>query len=177
MVDFISVWFTFMENFMRMKYLLILLSFLTLSAKAQDQAFLFSYFIDNGQDGLHLAYSTDGLSWSALNNGKSYVAPTVGKDQLMRDPYIIQGNDGLFHMVWTSGWWDKEIGYASSRDLINWSEQKAIPVMQNEPTARNSWAPEMVYDPKTKEYTIFWATTIPGRHGNVLTSESEKGLN
>lgn len=160
-----------------MRYLFIILCFLTFSAKAQDQAFVFSYFVDNGQDGLHLAYSTDGLTWTALNNGKSYVAPTVGKDKLMRDPFILQGKDGIFHLVWTSGWWDKEIGYASSKDLINWSEQKAIPVMQSEPTARNSWAPEMVYDPKSKEFTIFWATTIPGRHGEVATSASEKGLN
>jgi hypothetical protein len=169
--------FYFYGKFYTMKYLFMLLSFLTLSVKAQNQAFLFSYFVDNGQDGLHLAYSTDGLTWNTLNNGKSYLTPAVGKDKLMRDPFILQGKDGLFHLVWTSGWWDKEIGYASSKDLINWSDQKSIPVMQHEPTARNSWAPEMVYDPQHKEYLIFWATTIPGRHGNVSTSESEKGLN
>ena len=28
-----------------------------------------------------------------------------------------------------------------------------------------------------KLYYIFWATTIPGRHKEVATSESEKGLN
>jgi beta-galactosidase len=133
--------------------------------------------VDNGQDGLHLAYSFDGLKWTALNDGKSYLAPTVGKDKLMRDPFILQGNDGLFHMVWTSGWFDRYIGYASSPDLINWSEQKTIPVMEHEPTAKNSWAPEMTYDPEKKEYIIFWATTIPGRHSEVASSESEKGLN
>jgi beta-galactosidase len=95
----------------------------------------------------------------------------------MRDPCILQGKDGLFHMVWTSGWWDQMIGYASSPDLINWSEQKAIPVMEHEPTAKNSWAPELAYDPEKKEYLIFWATTIPGRHSDVSDSEREKGLN
>lgn len=149
----------------------------SLVASAQKEVYLFSYFVDNGQDGLHLAYSTDGLKWTALNEGKPYLTPTVGKDKLMRDPFILQGKDGLFHLVWTSGWWDKYIGYASSGDLINWSEQKTIPVMEHEPTAKNSWAPEMVYDPETKEYIIFWATTIPGRHQAIADSDSEKGLN
>lgn len=144
---------------------------------AQKEVYLFSYFVDNGQDGLHLAYSTDGLKWSALNDGKSFLAPTVGKDKLMRDPFILQGKDGLFHMVWTSGWWDRQIGYAESKDLIHWSEQKGIPVMEHEATAKNCWAPEMAYDPENKDYIIFWATTIPGRHSDVSDSEREKGMN
>lgn len=159
------------------KFLTIIFWIFSLVSTAQQEVYLFSYFVDNGQDGLHLAYSTDGLKWSTLNDGKSYLEPTVGKDKLMRDPFILQGKDGLFHMVWTSGWWDKEIGYAESKDLIHWSEQKGIPVMEYEPTAKNSWAPEMAYDPEKEEYIIFWATTIPGRHSDVATSESEKGLN
>lgn len=139
--------------------------------------YLFSYFIGNGQDGLHLAHSSDGLHWEALNDGKSLLTPTVGKDKLMRDPCIIQGPDGTFHMVWTSGWWDKYIGYASSKDLVHWSEQQRIPVMEHEATARNSWAPEVFYDDQQKQFLIFWATTIPGRHSEVAESEREKGLN
>ena len=160
-----------------MRYLLLILVFLTFQSQGQEQVYLFSYFTDNGRDGLHLAYSPDGLKWEALKDGKSLVAPTVGNDKLMRDPFILQGKDGLFHMVWTSSWKERQIGYASSKDLINWSEQKAIPVMAHEPTAKNCWAPEMVYDPQNKNYIIFWATTIPGRHSDVASSESEKGLN
>ena len=159
------------------KYFALLFCLFSLASAAQKEVYLFSYFVDNGQDGLHLASSTDGLTWTALNDGKSYLAPTVGKDKLMRDPFILQGKDGLFHMVWTSGWWDKQIGYASSPDLINWSEQKSIPVMEHEATAKNSWAPEMAYDPESKDYIIFWATTIPGRHADIADSEREKGLN
>lgn len=160
-----------------MRYLLLILVFLTFQSQGQEQVYLFSYFTDNGQDGLHLAYSHDGLKWEKLKDGKSLVTPTVGNDKLMRDPFILLGKDGLFHMVWTSSWKDKQIGYASSKDLINWSEQKAIPVMAHEPTAKNCWAPEMVYDPANKNYIIFWATTIPGRHSDMASSESEKGLN
>ncbi|MBN2685698.1 MAG: family 43 glycosylhydrolase [Pontiellaceae bacterium] len=143
----------------------------------KPQEYLFSYFTVSGQDGLHLAHSVDGLHWEALNEGKSLLTPAVGKDRLMRDPCIIQGPNGLFHMVWTTGWWDQHIGYANSKDLVHWSEQKTIPVMEHEPTARNSWAPEVFYDEEQNEFLIFWATTIPGRHSEVAESESEKGLN
>ena len=144
---------------------------------AKGKIYLFSYFTGNSEDGLHLAYSNDGLTWNALKNGKSFLSATVGKDKLMRDPSICQAPDGTFHMVWTSSWTDRIIGYASSKDLIHWSEQKAIPVMMHEPTAHNCWAPELFYDEPSKTYYIFWATTIPGRHKEVQTSASEKGLN
>jgi beta-galactosidase len=164
-------------NIQAMRYLLLIFIFLGFQSQGQEKIYLFTYFTDNGQDGLHLAFSKDGMNWEAMNNGKPIVAPTVGQDKLMRDPFILQGKDGIFHMVWTSSWKDRQIGYASSGDLVNWSEQKAIPVMADEPTAKNCWAPEIVYDPEQKNYIIFWATTIPGRHSEVTTSESEKGLN
>lgn len=159
------------------KYLLFLLLSLPVYVFAQKDVYLFAYFVQNGQDGLHFAYSYDGLKWDSMHNGQSFLTPSVGKDRLMRDPCIVQAEDGTFHMVWTSGWWDKIIGYASSKDLIHWSEQQPIPVMEYEPTAKNSWAPELFYDKKQKEYIIFWATTIPGKHDNVAESEREKGLN
>jgi hypothetical protein len=127
------------------------------------EVYLFSYFKGNGEDGLHLAYSNDGLKWTSLKNDRSFLTPVAGKDKLMRDPCLIQGPDGTFHMVWTVSWNEKGIGYASSKDLINWSEQKYIPVMQHEAAARNCWAPEITYDPVSRIYMIYWATTIPGR--------------
>jgi GH43 family beta-xylosidase len=126
-----------------------------------DTAYLFSYFLGNGESGLHLAWSRDGLKWESLNRGRSMLQPQVGRSKLMRDPCIIQGPDGRFHMVWTDSWDSKTIGYAWSRDLIEWSEQKAIPVMEHEPNAKNCWAPELVYDAKRDQFIIFWATTIP----------------
>ena len=132
-------------------------------ATEKDKAYLFSYFKGNGEDGLHLAYSRDGLNFTALNNDKSFLTPKVGISKLMRDPCIIQTDDGIFHMVWTAGWTERGIGYASSKDLVNWSEQKYIMVMEKEPAARNCWAPEINYDKKNKQFLIIWATTIPGR--------------
>ncbi len=155
----------------------LILIFISNLAQAQSDTYLFSYFVDNGQDGLHFAYSKDGLKWEALKNGKSFLTPTVGKDKLMRDPCIIQGPDGTFHMVFTTSWTDKNVGYASSKDLIHWSEQKAVPVMEHEPAARNTWAPEIFYDDKKKNFIIYWATTIPGRHSEIKTSKAEDDYN
>lgn len=103
--------------------------------------------------------------------------PVLGPDRLLRDPSICKGPDGLFHMVWTTGWNDRIIGHASSSDLIHWSAQQIIPVMMHEPDARNSWAPEITYDAKSRRYYIYWATTIPGRHSEVASSQQEQGLN
>ena len=131
-------------------------------AGAGNSVYMFSFFQGNGEDGLHLAYSLDGMEWKALNGNKSYLKPEVGT-KLMRDPSVCRGPDGEFHMVWTSGWWDKGIGIAHSKDLVKWSEQKFLPLMWNEGKARNCWAPEMFYDDVKEEYVIFWSTTIEGR--------------
>jgi hypothetical protein len=139
-----------------------------------DKVYMFSYFKNNGQDGLHLAYSYDGYSFTALKNDSSFLKPILSKDKLMRDPCIIRGADNLFHMVWTVSWTDKGIGYASSSDLIHWSEQKYIPVMAHEDSAKNCWAPEITYDVAKKQYMIYWATTIPKRFAEGDTTGDGK---
>lgn len=136
--------------------------------------YLFSTFRGNGEDGLHLAISRDGLRWTALNDDRPFLRPEIGrKEKLMRDPCIVQGRDGTFHMVWTTGWREKIIGYSSSRDLIVWAPQQAIPVMEHEEAAQNAWAPELFFDDDRGEWLIFWATTIPGRFPG--TDESGNG--
>ena len=137
----------------------------------QDRVWLFSYFVGNGEDGLRLLWSRDGMNWNRYREGRSLLQPMVGQtEQLMRDPSIVQGPDGTFHMVWSVSWVGHEIGYASSPDLLNWSEQRAIPVMAHEPTARNSWAPELFYDEVEEQFYIIWASTIPGRFPETAAS-------
>ena len=150
-----------------MKNALLIALFLLLSGSGMAQkhapVYLFSYFKGNGEDGLHLAYSTDGYHFQALKSDSSFLKPAVGQDKLMRDPCIIRGHDGRFHMVWTVSWKEKSIGYASSADLTHWSEQQNLPVMAHEDRARNCWAPEITYDASSKQYMIYWATTVNGK--------------
>ncbi len=157
----------------------------SLAVMAGEEAYLFSYFSDKKHGdrrgeaaGLHLAYSYDGKTWTALNNDEPFLVPEVGKDKLMRDPSLARGPDGVFHAVWTSSWTDRIIATAESKDLVHWTNQRAIPVMAHEPTARNCWAPEVTYNPDDGLFYIYWATTIPGRHSAIKGMEKkEKGLN
>jgi hypothetical protein len=164
-----------MKTFQRVAVLAFILSGLIPPVRAvtSSDSYIFTYFTKNGEDGLHLAWSQDGYKWESLNSGKSYLAPKVGKSKLMRDPCIVCGPDGVFRMVWTSGWNEDGIGYASSKDLIHWSEEQEIPVMAHEPTVRNSWAPEVHYDAKREEYIIFWSSTIPGRFPSTAGSSED----
>ena len=156
-------------------FLFLLFSNLSLFAQS-DSVYLFCYFKGNG-DGLHYASSEDGYTWTAMFNDSVVLKPTVSKDKLFRDPCIIKGADGKYHMVWTGSWADRGIGYAWSRDLVNWSEQQFIPVMMHEDSAKNTWAPEINYDSKKKEYMVYWATTIPGRFPQKDTSAEGRRYN
>lgn len=156
-------------------FVLILMCLSCNDSETKD-VFMFSYFKNNGEDGLHLAYSMDGLKWKALNNDQSFLEPELSKDKLMRDPCIILGPDGKYHMVWTVSWNEKGIGYANSEDLITWSQQKFIPVMQHEKETRNSWAPELFYDDIENQYLIFWASTVSDSFTNT-SEQTEDGYN
>ncbi len=130
---------------------------------ANSPAYAFTYFVGNGEDGLHLLVSRDGLTWHPVNGGKSVFNAQVGSQRLMRDPCVIRGPDGRFHLVWTTGWKGADIGYAHSPDLIHWSTPQVLAVMAHVPQAGNCWAPELFYDDRQGEYLIFWSTTIAGR--------------
>lgn len=127
-----------------------------------DLVYLFTSFRDNGENGLQFLWSEDGYKWTEIP-GK-FLKPRVGPSQLMRDPSLLRGPDGVYHLVWTTGWRnDQGFGYAHSKDLVHWSPQQFIPVMEHEPTTVNVWAPELFYDEPNEQFIIIWASTIPGR--------------
>jgi hypothetical protein len=132
------------------------------SPAGRGEAYLFTSFRDGDQKFLRFLYSNDGYRWT--NVPGTFLEAKVGASKQFRDPSIARGPDEMFHLVWTAGWHgDQGFGCASSRDLIHWSEQKFIPVMTNEPTTVNVWAPEIFYDERGKQLIIVWASTIPGR--------------
>jgi hypothetical protein len=165
------------------------------SSSADETVYMFTSFHGNGQDGLRFLYSGDGYHWT--NVPGTYMKPDVGS-KILRDPSIVRGPDGVFHLVWTTAWrGDRGFGYASSTNLIHWSEQKFIGAMEHEPATVNVWAPELFYDdgswrgsrgneaqteignqqsaianesepPQAGCYVIVWASTIPGRFPDHL---------
>lgn len=156
---------------MHFKTFIIHCSLLILLVSCSGKAYLFTSFHEPANEGLRMLYSYDGRNWNDLDT--VLLQPKVGNQKVMRDPSMAQGPDGTFHLVWTSSWrGDLGFGYASSKDLFNWSEQQFIPVMQHEPTTVNTWAPELFYDDEQKQYIIIWASCIPGRFERGIEEDS-----
>lgn len=151
-------------------YIYIVCLFLV-SCMGQKEVYMFTGFHEPATEGLRFLYSDDGHHWK--DAGKTFLKPAIGQQKVMRDPSIAQGPDGTFHLVWTSSWrGDKGFGYASSKDLLHWSEQRFIPVMEKEPSTVNVWAPELFYDDENKQFIIIWASAIPGRFDRGIEEDS-----
>ena len=145
---------------------------------SEETAYVFTSFREPSTQGMQYLYSLDGLHWDTLPG--IWLAPKVGNDntyvnawtgevqapkyypdeRVMRDPSIVRGPDGTFHLVWTTQWMgSRGFGYASSSDLIHWSEQRVIDVMADIPT-NNVWAPELFYDEEQRQFLIIWSSQI-----------------
>lgn len=133
------------------------------SCKTEDSSnkvYMSTSFHEPATDGLRYLYSNDGINWEDLDT--TFLAPKVGPSKLMRDPSMVLGPDGTYHLVWTTGWrGDLGFGYAYSKDLIHWSEQEFIPIMEYDTATVNVWAPELYYDDEGEQFIIIWASTIP----------------
>ena len=70
----------------------LLISAWNFSLYSQDSIYLFSFFKDNGEDGLHYAYSEDGNSWKALNKNQSFLTYLcwVQRSQLHKEKVLFQ---------------------------------------------------------------------------------------
>ncbi|WP_308990990.1 glycoside hydrolase family 43 protein [Mariniflexile litorale] len=155
---------------MKKLLLLIFLPIVFSCASNKKDLYIFTSFREPATDGLYLAYSEDGYHWQDLMG--SYLKPKAGASKIMRDPSIVRDKDDTYHMVWTTDWkGGNGFGYANSKDLINWSEQKYIPVMAHEPEVVNIWAPEIFYDDEEDRYIIIWASTIPFRFEKGIEEE------
>lgn len=130
--------------------------------------YLFAYFIEVSQgrgDGLRLAHSHDGYHFGAIGAGKVFMPPKVGGGSF-RDPHLLRGPDGTYHLVWTTSCvpWaeancvqDRGFGHASSPTLTSWGEQTYIEI---ELDVEHVWAPETFYDAATEQYLVLWSSPI-----------------
>lgn len=140
---------------------IVALSAMTPYISSAKDVYVSTSFREPANEGLRFIYSYDGLRWDTIPG--TFLHPEVGTQKVMRDPSIVKGPDGTFHLVWTSSWkGDRGFGYASSKDLIHWSKERFIEVM-DDPTTVNVWAPELFYDDVKKQYMIVWASCVPGK--------------
>ncbi|HBB07464.1 MAG TPA: arabinosidase [Bacteroides sp.] len=124
----------------------------------EGEYYVSSSFHEPADEGLRFIYSRDGLHWDSIPG--TWLAPELG-DSIMRDPSVWRGEDGTYHLVWTIAWkGDTGIGYSSSTDLIHWTPQRRIPVMDSIRHTYSVWAPELFYDDTKGEYMIVFTAQV-----------------
>jgi hypothetical protein len=150
-----------------MTYLNVFMVALVLSVAALAQVdtnsqhyYMFIYFINSDDAaGARIALSSDAIHWQKVNNEAPVFTPSVSDEHLMRDPNTCyDSRTGIFHLIWTSGWNQDNIGYATSKDLKNWTTQLMIPVGAKIPNCACCWAPEIFFDDVTDSFVVYWST-------------------
>ncbi len=148
-------------------------------------AYLMTYFKDDDHS-LHLALSTDGYTFTDVNNGKAIVAgDTIASQKGIRDPHITRGPDGAFYVAMTdlhifakdkgyrsTTWerpqeeydWGNNRGFVlmKSYDLINWTHSNFL-FDEHFPELKNigcAWAPQTIYDPKAKKMMVYFTMRL-----------------
>lgn len=130
---------------------------------------VFAYFKEPGNQGIYLALSRDGYTFTPLNDGQPWLKPDT-PGEIMRDIFITRnpGGDG-FRAVWTWAWRGSTLGTASSPDLMTWSHHTEVPMMKDLPTVRNVWAPETYWDGNAKQWLVIWSSAVDGTtNGNRI---------
>ena len=137
------------------------------------KGYLFVYFTGENNNGeqVYFSISEDGLQWTDLNSGNPVLVSQIGEKGI-RDPFIIRSIDeNKYYIIATDlriandkGWGNAQ--YEGSRsiiiwessDLVNWSEERTVEVGIAE--AGCVWAPEAIYNSKTGDYLVFWASMV-----------------
>lgn len=140
-----------------------------------SDVFLLPYFLGNGETGVYFAYSTDGFNFEWLDGGKVVMpAPDWGDESLTRDPSIVF-HQGVFHMVWTTSWNSRSIGYSRSTDLRQWSEPRRFELWAEDSGVSNTWAPELHYDRDRDEFFVLFSSTTAEELSDADGSEDPHG--
>ena len=153
-------------------------------------AYLLVYFKDNTHS-LHFALSTDGYTFTAVNDDKPVVeGSAVASQKGVRDPHVTRGPDGAFYLAMTdlhisaqrmgyrtTRWerdeakydWGNNRGFVlmKSFDLINWTINDVL-LTEDFPELKEmgcAWAPETIYDPEADKMMIYF--TMRMGHGRT----------
>ncbi len=148
-------------------------------------AYLLAYFKDPTHS-LHFALSTDGYSFTDINNGDPIIAgDTIATQKGIRDPHITRGGDGAFYLAMTdlhifgmqkgyrtTQWerdgdlydWGNNQGFVlmKSFDLIHWTYSN-VNINNSFEDLKNvgcAWAPQTIYDPATDKMMLYFTMRI-----------------
>jgi len=155
-------------------WIALALGLLSSACNAQDQTGGFLFVTFRGEatpmtEQVYFLLSEDARDWDALNEGEPVLVSTAG-ERGVRDPYILRKPDGSgFVLIATdlsinlNPDWDRaqtagsqSIVIWESADLVSWTAPHLVKVAPDD--AGCTWAPEIVYDPESEAYMIFWAS-------------------
>lgn len=144
-------------------------------------AYLMVYFSDSDHS-LHMALSSDGYSFTAVNDNNPVLdGKEVALQKGIRDPHITRGPDGAFYLAMTDlhifaqreglrdtewerdgrkyGWGNNRgLVLMKSKDLINWTKSN-VQIDESFDGYEEigcAWAPETVYDPDAGKMMIYF---------------------
>lgn len=131
---------------------------------ATYSAYVMGYFKESpNQSGdsyaLHLAVSSDGLSWTPLNQNNPVATPTAGM-QGLRDPYILRKQDGTFVVLATDlkgrvfNLNNQYIHVWDSANLTGFSNYRRVRLHGMN---THSWAPEAFWVPSRNQYAVIYS--------------------
>ena len=190
-----NVLFTFPKRIFehRLSLLILLVLLLSSACKTKNQpptekdmsAYLLVYFTDPTHS-LHFALSTDGYTFTDVNNGNPVVnGDTIASQKGVRDPHIARGPDGAFYMSMTDlHIFGKEMGYRDTQwerpgDLYDWGNNRGFVLMKSFdlihwthkivhiddifPQYKEvgcAWAPQTIYDPDAGKMMLYFTMRI-----------------
>jgi hypothetical protein len=142
----------------------------TATAAPGDSAYVMGYFTESPNKvadryALHLAVSTDGLTWTPLNQGNPVATPTAGTGGL-RDPFILRKQNGGFVVLATDlagtdfTRQNQYIHAWDSPDLRSFTGYRRLK-LHSMPT--HTWAPEAFWDASRGQYGIIYSANSGGR--------------
>jgi hypothetical protein len=132
-----------------------------------DDWYLFAYFRTPSEN-MHYAISRDGLHFDALNSNLPVLqaSNSLSLTGTIRDPFILPLQAGGYVLIHTDGWTSYGITIWQSEDLLQWRDERFVPVMKSHSDVVCSWAPKAVYDRDQDEYVVYWSSAFkadPGR--------------
>lgn len=157
----------------------------------QDKYYLFyisgkKWILDNGKPEpiykIRMAVSDDGINWSKFN--KDIIPDRIGNEEAQSSPDVFF-NNGTYHMFFSyrggRNFRGKEngyrIGYASSKNLIEWTRNDEIVGID---VSENGWDSEMISYPHIFElegnFFMYYLGNSVGKYGFGLARLINKNL-
>ncbi len=140
------------------------------NAVSRDGAYLFCYFVGNepSEQTIHLAVSSDGYNFKALNGNEAVIDQTKGTG-CVRDPYIFKAVDAegedCYYIVATDmdamqGWTSNHaVIFWKSYDLVSWQDEYVLDIRDFEgwEGCNRAWAPQVIWDAAEGKYMLYLA--------------------